>query len=142
MEQLERAKRHRPSDYPAAGRWLRAPAPALAWKYPNTAQAFKWQCVFPSTVEQRDPRTQRLTRWHMSPLTLQRAFLEAVNKAKIDKHATVHKLRHCFATPLLQSGVDIRTIQTLMGHSSLGTTMIYTHVMSSQNPIRSPLDAL
>lgn len=92
--------------------------------------------------QQRDPRTQRLTRWHMSPSTLQRAFREAVNQAKVDKHATVYTLRHCFATHRLQSGVDIRTIQTLMGHSSLETTRIYTHVMTSQNPIRSPLDAL
>lgn len=120
-----------------------APLPhALARKYPNAAQAFKWQYVFPSTVEQRDPLTHRPTRWHMSPSTLQRAVRDAVRDARIPKHATVHTLRHCFATHLLQSGCDIRTIHTLMGHNSLETTMIYTHVLGTTTAVCSPLDAL
>jgi integron integrase len=120
-----------------------APLPhALARKYPNAACAWKWQYVFPSSVEQRDPVTGRLVRWHMSPETLQRAFRTTVNASRIHKHATVHTLRHCFATHLLQRGHDIRTIQTLMGHSSLEATMIYTHVLPNQDQVRSPLDAL
>lgn len=120
-----------------------APLPsALARKYPSAAQAFKWQYVFPSSAQRRDRDSGRWMRWHMSPSTLQRAFRSAVIQARIHKHATVHTLRHCFATHLLQSGVDIRTIQTLMGHNSVETTMIYTHVLPSQHQIRSPFDAL
>ncbi len=120
-----------------------APLPhALARKYPNAAQAWKWQYVFPSASRRQDAQQDRWVRWHVSPATLQKAFRVAVNRAQVQKHATVHTLRHCFATHLLQNGVDIRTIQTLMGHSSVETTMIYTHVLPSQNQIRSPLDAL
>ena len=115
---------------------------ALARKYPNAAQAWKWQYMFPSAALRRDEVSGRLMRWHMSPATLQKSFRAAVHQAKIHKHATVHTLRHCFATHLLQSGVDIRTIQTLMGQSSVETTMIYTHVLPTQNHILSPLDAL
>lgn len=120
-----------------------APLPdALARKYPNAAAAVGWQYVFPSAVERREAGTGRLIRWHGSPATLQRAFRAAVCLAGIHKQATVHTLRHCFATHLLQSGCDIRTIQTLMGHRHLETTMIYTQVLSPAGDITSPLDQL
>ena len=120
-----------------------APLPfALVRKYPNAARSWKWQFVFPSSVERDDPNTGCPTRWHASPSTLQRAFRDAVSAAGITKHATVHTLRHCFATHLLQQGCDIRTIQTLMGHRHLETTMIYTHVLAPPGNVQSPLDTL
>jgi integron integrase len=120
-----------------------APMPyALARKYPNAARSIGWQFVFPSTIEQRDPVTGYLVRWHASPSTLQRAFQIAVRQAGIRKHAKVHSLRHSFATHLLAAGCDIRTIQSLLGHRHLETTMIYTHVEQSVRNVESPLDRL
>ena len=84
----------------------------------------------------------RLDRCHVSPSTIQRAFRQAVVRTGIMKHATVHTLRHSFATQLLASGTDIRTIQLLLGHRSLQTTMIYTHVLEVTKSVNSPLDSL
>ncbi|MEO8158907.1 MAG: integron integrase [Betaproteobacteria bacterium] len=120
-----------------------APLPgALERKYPKASESLAWQFVFPSSVCRPWGQSGRLVRWHVSPGTIQRAFRQAVQRAGIVKHATVHTLRHSFATQLLASGTDIRTIQLLLGHRSLQTTMIYTHVLEITKRVTSPLDAL
>jgi integron integrase len=116
---------------------------ALARKYPNAAKEWKWQYVFPSGNLSVDPRSGKVRRHHISDKSIQTAIGKAVKKAGIAKHATVHTLRHSFATHLLMSGVNIREVQSLLGHKSVETTMIYTHVLRDmQNVPQSPLDAL
>lgn len=120
-----------------------APMPnALAKKYPSASSTFAWQFVFPSAVLRPWGDSGRMVRWHTSDSTIQRAFKQASHRAGIHKHASVHTLRHSFATHLLASGTDIRTIQLLLGHRSLQTTMIYTHVNQVMKTITSPLDDL
>ena len=117
--------------------------PALARKYPSAGREWKWQYVFPSAKLSVDPRSGVVRRHHILPTTVQLAMKRAVKEAGIEKRATVHSLRHSFATHLLMSGVNIREIQELLGHKSLETTMIYTHVVRELSAVpASPLDSL
>ena len=116
---------------------------ALSRKYPDAAKEWRWQYVFPSTRISPDPRTGVTRRHHMDPSSLDRAIKRAVKLAGITKRVTSHTFRHSFATHLLQTGTDIRTIQSLLGHSDVSTTMIYTHVLRQEaQGVKSPLDQL
>ncbi|MFN2166746.1 MAG: integron integrase, partial [Anaerolineae bacterium] len=116
---------------------------ALARKYPNAAKDWRWQYCFPSGRLSADPRSGALRRHHLHENGLQKAVNRAAREAGITKRVGTHCLRHSFATHLLQAGYDIRTVQELLGHSDVSTTMIYTHVLNrGGRGVQSPLDAL
>lgn len=114
---------------------------ALSRKYPNASTEWRWFWLFPAKNLSIDKEENCIRRYHVSPSTLQKTFKQALDKSGITKAASVHTLRHSFATHLLESAYDIRTIQELLGHANLDTTMIYTHVASKNKlGVRSPID--
>jgi len=116
---------------------------ALGRKYPNAAKSPGWQYLFPAKTHSRDPRTGKKRRHHVLESGLQKAVKTAVKKARIIKPVGCHTLRHCFATHLLENGVNIRVVQELMGHADVKTTEIYTHVMEKDiSVVQSSLDRI
>jgi integron integrase len=141
-DQLGRAKQLHERDLAAGGGWVELPG-GLGAKYPAAGKSWPWQWVFPARRTQRDDTTGQVRRHHLHESVIQRAMTEAVRASGIGKRASCHTLRHSFATHLLQAGYDIRTVQELLGHRDVATTMIYTHVLNrGGRGVRSPADAL
>ncbi|MEP7348211.1 MAG: integron integrase, partial [Gemmatimonadaceae bacterium] len=139
-QQLMRAREQHRQDCLRGAGYVALPD-ALARKYPNAQRSWEWQWVFPATRIYEERSTGQRRRHHLHESVIQRDFAQAVRVAGLTKRASVHSLRHAFATHVLEDGYDIRTVQELLGHTDVSTTMIYTHVLNrGVRGVRSPLD--